>query len=105
ELAREAGSFDGRDELRRWKDAAGRMPPAHQRLGREERAVLERDDRLVVKDELVLEDRLLELELRVDAHRITLPARPPRARRPRSAASSRGAGTHARSRHDRAECA
>src|SRR5439155_5502156 len=75
ELAREAGSLDRGNELRRRKDASRWVPPTHQCLDREERAVLERDDRLVVEDELVLEDRRLELESCVDAQPITLPGR------------------------------
>src|SRR6185503_8588408 len=68
ELARESGALDRRHKVRWGKDPARRMPPANERLDCDETAVAHRDDRLVVQDELVLDDRLLELEAGVDAH-------------------------------------
>jgi hypothetical protein len=44
------------------------MAPAHERLDRNKTAVAHRDDRLVVQDELVLDDGLLQLEAPVDGH-------------------------------------
>ena len=68
EVAREAGALERRDELRRRQDAARRMAPAHQRFDRDERAVARRHDRLVMEHQLVLDDRLLQLEANVEGH-------------------------------------